>query len=174
MDEQSNELQELETPVEDTTSENNDNADQPQDDSKLKELDAQRKHWREKALKAEESRKKLEEQLARVKPQAGDNRLDSVVEDMTDLKLGQKGLDEDAARFVKTYAKGLGKNALEVLEDETVKDFLQSRKARKDHENAVPDTSNRTVSIDNKPISEMSAKDLKANWGNVVKAVNRK
>ena len=172
MDEQSNEGLELQNPVEDTTSENNDNADvEPQDNSKLKEMDAQRKHWREKALKAEESKKTLEAQLARVKP---DNRLDGVVEDMTDLRLGQKGLDEDAARFVKTYAKGLGKNALEVLDDPTVKDFLQSRKDRQNHENAVPDPSSRTVTVGDKPLSEMTSKEKKANWGNVVKAAARK
>jgi hypothetical protein len=170
MDEISNEMQDLQNPVEDTTPETNDEA-VVQDDSKLKELDAQRKHWREKALKEAEARKKLEEQLARVKP---DNRLDSVVEDLTDLKLGQKGLDEEAARFIKTYAKGMGKNALEILEDQTVKDFLQSRKSQKDHDNAIPEPGNRTITIGDKPLSEMSDKELKANWSNVVKAATRK
>lgn len=170
MDEISEDLQEVQNPVEDTTSENNDGT---ADDSKLKELDAQRKHWREKALKEGEARKKLEEQLAKVKPQV-DNRLDSVVEDLTDLRLGQKGLDENAARFVKTYAKGLGKTALEVLEDQTVKDFLQSRKARQDHDNAIPEPGNRTITVGDKPLSEMSDKELKANWSSVVRAARNK
>lgn len=173
MDDTSNEvLESLETPVEDTTSQNNETADVSQQD-KFKELSAQKAHWREKALKEAEARKKLEEQLARVKPQV-DNRLESVVEDMTDLKLGQKGLDEDAAKFVKTYAKGLGKTALEVLEDPTVKGFLASRKASQDHENAIPDSGSRTISVGSKPISEMSDQELKANWGSVVKAASRK
>lgn len=161
------------TPDVDETTVPNETADASQET--INTLSAQKAHWREKALKETEARKKLEDQLSRVKPQTqADGRLDSVVEDLTDLKLGQRGLDEDSARFVKTYAKGLGKTALEVLEDQTIKDFLESRKARQAHENAVPDPSSRTITVGSKPLSEMTDKEMKANWSSVVKAASRR
>lgn len=175
MSEELNESQELEAPVEDTTSENNEVADvEPQGDE-LKTALAQKKHWRDKAVdpKTGKTYKVLLDE-ARAKPQQSDNRIESVVEDLTDLKLGQRGLDEDSARFVKTYAKGLGKTALEVLEDETIKDYLASRKARQDHENSVPDPSSRTITVGAKPLSEMTDKEMKANWNSVVKAASRR
>lgn len=146
-------------------------------DAKIRELVEQKKHWREKALKESESRKQLEEKLAKLQPaeqpvRSGD--LGAISDELVTIKLAQKGYDEDSVRFVKTYAKGLGKGALEVLEDETVKGFLDSQLARKRLSDAVPGPSSRTIAVEGKSFSEMTNAERGANWAKIVEQARKK
>jgi hypothetical protein len=129
-------------------------------DNKLVELEAQKRHWREKAQKESETRRKLEEELTKLRGQtpAGPNQY-ATRDELTDIKLGNMGLDVELASFVKTYAKGAGKEPLEVLEDPAVKSFIDKKRQDKELANAIPEPSSRTISFGGKTLTEMSREE---------------
>lgn len=146
----------------------------PQDaeNNKVAELDAKRRHWREKALKMAERIKELESKVPAPEVKASDT--DSLKEDVATLRLAQKGLDEEAISFVKAYAKGKGTDAATALEDEAIKSFLELRKQKQSLESAIPAPSNRTVSVQGKTLTEMSPAERKANWGQIIDSARKK
>jgi hypothetical protein len=127
-------------------------------DDKFKELDAQKKHWREKAEKFSSEKKLLEDELNKLKSQQqSEPKLYATRDELVDIKLGNMGLDAETASFVKTYAKGAGKEPIEVLEDPAVKAFLDKKKQDKELANATPSPSSRTISFQGKTLNEMNA-----------------
>lgn len=126
-------------------------------DNKLIELEAQKKHWREKALKESETRKKLEEELLKFKAQPQtDPKQFATRDELVDIKLGNMGFTVEDASFVKTYAKGAGKEPFEVLEDPAIKAFLDKKREERELANAIPEPSSRTVSFGGKSLQEMN------------------
>lgn len=166
--------QEVLEPVSDETDLTNENEAAPSD-AKVKELLAQKKHWRDKAIdpKTGKTYKALLDELkAQPKPSVDTSNL-ATKEEVTDIKLGQMGFDVETATHIKALAKGLGKNPLEVLDHPLVKTYVDTQKKEKNLQDSIPGSSSRTVTVGQKSISEMSDKELKANWNEVVKAARR-
>lgn len=140
-------------------------------EKRLKEEEAKKKHWREKAIDPTTNKtyKALYEE-AMSKPQV----VPDVSERLDRIELSTKGLDEEAINFIKTYAKGSGKSPGEVLTDPLVQTFLEARKNKQAVQDAIPASSSRTVSVGGKSLMEMTPKEREANWSQIVAATRKK
>jgi hypothetical protein len=140
-------------------------------EKRLKEEEAKKKHWREKAIDPTTNKtyKALYEESLQ-KPQV----VPDVSERLDRIELSTKGLDEDAIGFIKTYAKGAGKSPGEVLTDPAVQMFLEARKQKLAVQDAIPASSSRTVSVGGKSLAEMTPKEREANWSQIVAATRKK
>jgi hypothetical protein len=169
-------MDELQNGIEETELENEETVETEDVSKQIATLSQQKKHWRDKAIDPTTGKtyKTLYEESKAKPVQSVDTSQFAKAEDLIDLKLGQKGFDEETAVAIKAYARGLGKNPLEVLEDKFVKSVIDANKSAKELETHTPDTSNRTISVSGKDVSSMNDKERKASWDQIVKAAARK
>lgn len=146
---------------------------------KAVELLKQKNHWKEKAIDPETGKhyKTLyEESVAAAKPKPEEQSVPQNVatkDDLAEIRLQSKGYSEEQIRSIKAYAKGQGKDPMEVLEDPFVQSALSAQKAREEVQSAVPAPTGRTISIEGKSLTEMTPAERKANWSKIVEATRK-
>jgi len=149
--------------------------EQVYDDSLRKSLlteVARKKHWRERALKETESRKKLEEdnekmkvELAKVNPPAVQNVSEDQLE--TILNLQSQGYSNAEILSLRKYSKTMGKTVAEIAEDSLIKAGLEAERTKTKVEQATPSPSSRTFQVQGKTWNEMNEGERKANFENM-------
>ena len=139
-------------------------------------LNAQKKHWREKAVDQATGKtyKELYEAAQKVKPNQPAEQED-VKKDIQWLKAVeekrqfgyQHGLSPEEADQVFNYAQGAGIKPEKALEHPFVKSGLESLKATKRAQSATPRPSSRSPLVEGKTFSELKPEDRKANWAKI-------
>lgn len=127
-------------------------------------LNAQRKHWRKKAQELQaQNAGKTETKPAQsqpTKPAEGNSQY-ATREDLEVLQLQNQGFDAETISAIRSYAKGKGVSATEVLGDEFVKSFIDAKKSKSRLETAAPEPSARTMKINGKTWEEMTPDERK-------------
>lgn len=139
MDEESNEGQELVSPGADETADTNelDDAEHPEVSSdKVREILAQKKHWREKALKEAENRKKLELELEKLKPKVEAKEVQTpnfITKDeyQEGILRTSKGYSDEDITVLNVVAKGKGITLFQAEQDNLFKQHIE-RKAEEE------------------------------------------
>ena len=137
MSDELNDGQDILNPEVDETTETNESEDATlPDDKQLETAIAQKKHWREKALKEAETRKKLEAELERVKPKE----VKEVQPSSSYITKGEyeegilrtsKGYGDRDIEILNMISKGKGVSILQAEQDDVFKLHL-ARKADED------------------------------------------
>lgn len=134
---------------------------------KYKEAEAQKRHWREKAKKAQEQPPAQEQ---KPEPQKDS----SISEDewkkrMEFIVTKGKGLDADETDEVISYAKGKGISYQEALESSVIKAYLSDRTTKKRVEAATPQSSKSSFKSNGKTWESMSSKEKSSNFEEFIK-----
>ncbi len=124
---------------------------------RMTEAETREKQVKADKAKLEEDHKVLEGKLKEVKPQDTTNF--ATKDELADFRLSGMGYDEETISAIKTYAKGAGKNPLDVLGEPIVKTLIESKEAQNRLHNAMPDTSDRTQVYNGKKFEELSTQE---------------
>lgn len=132
MGDELNEQQELQNPVADETAETNEleDAELPED-KKLETALAQKKHWREKALKEAEARKKLEDEVKKLQPKEVKEVQPSPYITKSEYEEGilrtSKGYGDEDIAVLNIISKGKGVSILQAEQDPMFKLHMDSK-----------------------------------------------
>jgi len=144
-------------------------------------LRGQKEHFQTKSEKLEaenaDLRKKLESAGKEVKADPAPLQVAPEVDErLTLVELGQKGYSPVEVEFIRTYAKGVGKNPNEVLEVEIVKTAIEATREKSRLESGIPSSSSRTVplKVNDKTVDQMSRDEHKANLTRLREEATRK
>lgn len=140
----------------------------------LKQVQAQKLHWREKAQREKEARLAKEQEITELKTrlEAIENKTKETSSSVEEIKLREEhGLDDADLRILRGLATGAGKQPHEMLEDEAFKEYREVKLSKKRTVEAIPTQSSRTPIVDNKTFSELSPEEQKRNYANTVKTL---
>ena len=145
-------------------------------------LNAQKKHWREKAV--DPTTGKPYKELFEAAQQAKNNQPaegDDVKKDIQWLKAVeekrqfgyQHGLSPEEADQVFNYAQGAGIKPEKALEHPFVKSGLESLKATQRAQSATPRPSSRSPLVEGKTFKDLKPEERKANWEKITKGYQK-
>jgi len=178
------ENQELETseesqeqPQEDKTSENDGSQEQSDDLSKkVKELDSQRKHWKDKYKKAQEQAKAAfedEEGPSKQENAEASNLSDTSSNDLSArdiLKLKKDGYSDDEILELDEYSQRFNVPIKEIMEDDIIKAGIEKKREKAKVDQATPAPSKRSgAPVNGKTWSEMNREERVENFEKIIK-----
>lgn len=138
---------------------------------------ARKKHWREKAQKEAEARKKLEEELQKYReaPAKAPEKIPSKPQESVDemdvvLQLNSEGYSPSEIRDLRAKAKRYNVPISDLVNDPLVKAGLEASRAKAKSTEATPAPSSRSskLSVGNKSWSDMNDGERRANFDKII------